>query len=46
MSALEISALSVAILGVLALAACSAAADADEVPSGTGGMIEMAISQP
>lgn len=38
--------LSLAVVGVLALSACSAVADADEAPSGTGGMIEMAISEP
>ena len=37
--------LSVVILAVLALSACSAAAGADEASSGTGGTIELAISE-
>ena len=36
--------LCLAVLGALALSACSAAADG--APSGTGGMIELAISEP
>lgn len=37
--------LSLAVLAVLALSACSAAAGADEASPGTGGVIEMAISE-
>ena len=38
--------LALAAFGMLALGACSASAGADVAPTGTGGMIEMAISEP